>query len=237
MTVISLPLVLASPLSSSAWAGYRPINPSRPVVRTGSTATRGGCQAAATTNPTAPFAIAPLAPRDHIGLTSATRPTLTWYVTEPQSYPIELALFAYGASGRGALIHKFKLPSQPGMMQWTLPADQPGLQVGQSYVWQVALLCNAQRPSKNPWVESVLTVVELPAAVQRTLATTTDPAQRINAYADANLWYEAIAETLRHPAAKPLRLTLLQQLSELEQPEQRAYLEMIMQRDRESGHD
>lgn len=227
---------LALPFSADALASYNPRNPSRPTRGTGSTATRGGCEEAVQLNSTVPVSLTTLAPRAHIGRTSSTHPTFAWYVADRQSYPIEITLFEYGENGRGKPIQTFKdLPSSPGVMHWTLPKDQPGLTVGKTYLWQVALICNAIRPSKNQWMEAVIEVVEPPASLQTTLAQMTDPVQRAQVYAQADLWYEAFAETLKNPAAKPFQLTLLQQLSQLELPQQRSQLQTIIDRARQSS--
>lgn len=227
---------LALPFSSDALASYNPRNPSRPARRTGSTATRGGCEESVQPKTTLPVSLTMLAPRAHIGRTSSTHPTFAWYVADRQSYPIEITLFEYDANGRGKQIQTFKdLPSSPGIMHWTLPKDQPGLTVGKTYLWQVALICNAIRPSKNQWMEAVVEVVEVPTHLKPTLAQMTNPIQRAAAYAQADLWYEAFAETLEKPAAKPFQLTLLQQLSQLELPQQRSQLEAIITRDRQSS--
>lgn len=230
-TLATTTTFMTDAIQSTAIAGYRPINPTRPIVRTGSTATRGGCEGGDPANLGIP-ALTTLAPRAHIGKTSTTHPTLVWYVAEQLSYPIEINLFDYGDKGRGQLLQTFKLASTPGLMQWTLPKDQPGLTVGKTYLWQVALICNAVRPSRNPWMEAVFTVVNPAVALKTALAQQSDPIQRATLYAQADLWYDALAETFNSPSATPYRRTLLQDLTQQESPDQRSQLEAIMTRDR-----
>ncbi|MDX2243140.1 MAG: DUF928 domain-containing protein [Leptolyngbyaceae cyanobacterium bins.302] len=231
-TLASTALCLTLLASSAALAGYNPRNPSRPVVKTGSTATRSICKPGIVANSASPSSLTVLAPRDHIGRTASTHPTLVWYVSEQESYPVEVSLFEYGTTGRGKLIRTFKLESSSGIMQWTLPQDQPGLTPGKTYLWQVALICNPLRPSQSQWVEAIVQATETPSSLQAALQKTTDLLARADAYAEAGFWYDALAETFKSPNAKSLRLSFLQQLSQLESPSQRSQLEAIMQSDR-----
>ncbi|MDX2230569.1 MAG: DUF928 domain-containing protein [Leptolyngbyaceae cyanobacterium bins.349] len=215
---------------STGTRGYTPPNPSRPSRGTGSTGTRGGCEDASQASSTANLLT--LAPQQHIGRTSSSHPTLVWYVPGQQAGAIELSLFEYGANGRGKRMQTFELPGTPGIMQWTLPQSQPGLAAGQTYVWQVALICNRNRPSQNQWTEAVIEVATVPPNLTAILKQTTDPLKRATAYAEAGFWYDALAETFKTPTARSLRLTLLEQLSQLESPEQQAQLQAIVANER-----
>ncbi len=54
---------------------------------------------------------------------------------------------------------KFNVPSKPGIVGIALPPSSKALQVGQKYVWQVAVACDPDDPSSNivvsSWVERV----------------------------------------------------------------------------------
>lgn len=54
---------------------------------------------------------------------------------------------------------KFKVTGKPGIVGITLPANAPALQVGQKYVWQVAVACDPEDVSNtivvSSWVERV----------------------------------------------------------------------------------
>lgn len=226
-------LGLSLGFSSDALAGYKPPRDrSRPRTPPGSWTSRGcDTQNSPTTpNPQVPLTL--LAPHSHIGATTSTHPTFAWFIPEQKSYPIELTLFEYSAGqGRGQAIRTLQLNSSPGIMQLALPPDQPGLTVGKSYVWQVALICSRTRPSKNPWVEAIVEVVLPPTALQTTLSQTTNPLQRSQQYAEAGFWYEALAEALKAPNAQSWR-QLLMDLSKLESSEQQKRLEAVMESDR-----
>lgn len=232
--VISCTLGLSLAFSATVLAGtfgatyYNPRNPSRPVTRTGSGATRGGCEEATQAKVGTHAGLVALAPKEHVGRTSSTHPTFVWFVPDGKSYPMELTLYESGAKGRGKPIQTIQMQSSPGLMKWSLPADQPGLSVGKRYLWQVALICNPNRPSKDQWMEAEVEVVEAPADLKAALSTMNDPLKQAVLYSQAGLWYDAISETLRDANGKAVRLTLLEQLSQMESPEQRTQLRAVL---------
>lgn len=176
----------------------------------------GGCSGTETTNLTA------LAPYTHIGQTASTHPTLAWFVPDRQSYPVELQLSEYSpssADGKGDTIHKIRLESSPGIMSYSLPQNQLGLSSGQRYVWQVAVLCNPNRPSEDLVVSTETVVVNIPTALQKQITTVKDSIARADLYAEAGLWYDALAEVVLlkdNPQAVDFTNRLLEQLIEIE---------------------
>lgn len=233
IAVTTCVLSLSLGFCSDALAGYRPRNPSRPKTPPGSWASRGcetqGSQATASTIQ-APLTL--LAPRSYIGSTSSTHPTFAWFVPEQKSYPVELTLFEYSPEqGRGQLIQTIPLQSSSGIMHFSLPTDLPGLTVGKTYIWQVALICSRNRPSKNPWLEAIVQVVQPPTELQTALSTTTDPLQRSQQYAEAGFWYDAFAEALKTPG-EASRRQLLMDLSKIESPDQQKRLDAVIESDR-----
>jgi hypothetical protein len=223
VALCALSLVLS--LAPIAEAGYNP--PSRrSAPRRGTTmpgGVRGGC--GGELNP--PLTL--LAPASYVGQTTSTHPTVVWFVPDPEPYLIEVTLFEQNpqSQGRGTPVYKTRIQSAPGLMALALPQDQPGVTVGKKYTWQVAMLCNPNRPSKDQWVETEMEVVALPAALQAQLAVTTAPLQRASLYAESGFWYDALAEAAKAPAAKAFQIDLLKTLSQLEAAEQQSHLTAI----------
>lgn len=217
--------------STAALAGYQPRDPTKPKTPPGSWASRG-CEMVRDNQVTSQQDLVLVAPRKYIGLAASTHPTFVWFVSE-QAYPVELILFEYSPeTGRGDPIQTIKLQSSAGLMQFTLPKDQPGLEVGKTYLWQITLVCQPNNPSKNPWMEAIVEVVAPPTTLQRSLATTTDPLKRAQLYAEADFWYEALAETLKTPTAKSFRQQLITDLKAMESDSQAERLEAVIQYDR-----
>ena len=114
--IANLLLSVALWIAPVALAKYRPPKiPSAPKD-TMSGASRGGCESNASVG------LSPLVPFSHIGQTSSQYPTFTWFVPDRSPYPLQLRLF----TSTGQSLYRTQMQSQPGMMQFSLPQDQPG---------------------------------------------------------------------------------------------------------------
>lgn len=195
-------------LSSTAWAGYVP--PSQPSApRGGNTTTtgrRGGCEGDQSSSLTV------LAPVSHIGQTTSGHPTFAWYAPNLPGIPIEFFLF----SERGSILYRQQLDSVPGIMSLTLPENLPALQAGESYRWQVVLLCNPNRPSSAIVAQAELRVVPLPPGLERSLPSLPNAAVRSSQLAEAGLWYDAFALAMQNPRLQTARRELLLSLAQIE---------------------
>ena len=165
--------------------------------------------------------IAALAPRlSAIGQTASTHPTLVWYVYDADAEPLELHLYQYRADN--SLKEVFIRPlgdSHPGYMAYTLPADDPDLQVGQTYVWQVVLYCDQNLEEVGQWTAADLSVVAPPASLTAP-PLPDDPLQQAQRYGQAGLWYDALAAVYagNSPELRAFRSALLLNLADLEAP-------------------
>lgn len=218
LTLFCFALGLYLAIALPADAQYQPpAGGSPPRSGTGSsTGTRGVCSGTGMT------ALTLLAPFNPIGQTVSTHPALSWFVPDVQSRPIELRLYQYGADNKLRLVQQAQLQSQPGMMSWSLPADQPGLSVNQQYYWQVSLTCNPNHPSEDLFAEAEFRVVSPSAELISALSSTPDRLKRADLYAKAGLWYDAFAEAIAAGTsqAKVYQLELLQSLADAERPDE-----------------
>jgi Domain of Unknown Function (DUF928) len=188
--IASLILMLSIGIAPLALAKYRPPpNPSAPKDR-GTNTTRGG-----SCDRTATVGLTPLVPFSHIGQTSSQRPTFVWFVPDRTPHPLQFRLF----KSNGQPLYRTEMQSQSGIMQFTLPADRPPLTIGQSYRWQVVLVCDPQAPSRNVLAAADIQVVESAASLQTQLAAASTPQQQSDLYAEAGLWYDALAAALKAP--------------------------------------
>lgn len=198
-----------SSVGTNSTRAYEPTNPSSPS-RTGGNTTRGSC------NSSTGNTLTLLAPLGHIGRTVSTRPTLVWFISDAKPYPIELSLFEYDSNGKGKRLLSANLQSTRGLMQWSLPVDQPELSVGKRYLWQVAVLCDRNRPSKDQIAEAVVEVVASPTGLNAELSAARSPLKQAEVYAKAGIWYDALSATLTDIKAKAFQQTLLDDLIQLE---------------------
>lgn len=184
-----------------------------------STATRGTCDGSGVGPP-----LTVLAPHKHVGQTASLHPTFAWFVPYSKPIAIEFTLHEYVPGSKPKLAQKMKIPLQstPGIMKLTLPSDEPGLVMGKRYIWQVAISCDRNKPSKDLVANAEIEVVEMSPALKRQLSTTIARLKMADLYASAGLWYDALREALG--PAEDSRLgevasTLLEDLANLEQPE------------------
>ncbi|MBD2776915.1 DUF928 domain-containing protein [Iningainema tapete] len=213
--LLSCIVIISLAIATTAEAAYKPpAKPSRPKTATGSTSTRStrgyGCSGTARTTLTA------LAPLSHFGQTVSTQPTFAWFVPDVESHLMEFSLYEYGTSGKGKFLKKINLQSSSGIMQLSLAKENYRLSIGQKYLWQIALLCNPNRPSQDLVAAAVIEVVAMPPPVTNALAQTKEPLKQAELYAEAGLWYDAISLTLGDRNNKASSLKFLTQLSKLE---------------------
>lgn len=186
--ITSLILALSIGIAPTALAKYRPPkNPSAPKER-GTNTTRGdSCDRKAEGK------LTPLVPFSHTGQTSSSRPTFVWFVPDRTPHPLQFRLF----KSNGQPLYRTETQSQPGIMQFSLPSNLPPLTVGQSYQWQVVLVCDPQVPSRNMVATAAIQVVKPAVSLQTQLAAAPTPQQRSDLYAEAGLWYDAISTALK----------------------------------------
>ena len=166
--------------------------------------------------------IAAIAPRlSSIGQTLSTHPTLVWYNYSDDAEPLELHLYRYRAGNTdGSAVEQVFVKavgnSQKGYMSYTLPESEPGLQIGETYFWQVVLYCDPNREEVGMWTAADIQVVSDSMGIAAQLSG--DAVSDAQVYSEAGLWYEAIAaiDKLNTPAADNLRQTMLLDLADLE---------------------
>ena len=101
-------------------------------------------------------------------------------------------------------------------MKLSLTPEKASLSVGGNYWWQVALLCNPNRPSEDLLIRAKINVVTAPLSLKNALSGVKDSRKLAEIYAENELWYDAFAQTLESEANKTSRLSLLADLSKLE---------------------
>lgn len=215
--VTSCVLGLSLAVTPAALAEYNPPSDQRPPSGyTTSSGSRGRCEVSG--GP--PLTV--LAPQKHVGQTASTHPTFAWFVPDSRPFVMEFALFQSVPGRKPKPVQKIKLQSSPGIMKVSLPNSKPGLAVGQRYLWQVALLCDPNYPSRDLVVKSEIEVVGMPPALKMALSATRDRLEMAELYARAGLWYDALGEAIGHAGDSRLEefsSTLLEDLAKLEEPE------------------
>lgn len=188
-----------------------PKNPSRPKGPVASGGTRtGACSTASQASLTV------LAPISHVGKTVSKQPKFAWFVPDTKLYRMEFTVYEYNSNGKPEEIKSIKLPSKPGIMNYSIPKNQLNLSVGKRYRWQIALLCDPNNPSKDLSAEAEFEIASIPNNLASQIQQAQNSIQKARIYAKEGFWYDALAETLKSSQNQQFKLTLLEKLSSLE---------------------
>jgi len=185
----SLDLITAPALANTPpkpKSAFRYVPPKRGTPKsTTATGSRGCAQSAQFQ----PVSLTLLVPKDHDGLTTSGHPTFFWHTSAP--VPMAFAL-----TERGVVKPLWEQQLQPqaaGIIQLEMPKNLPELVLGKEYRWSVTLLCNPERPSANPFIQTWIGRVPTPPALTQQLVAATSERDRASIYAQAGLWYDALS--------------------------------------------
>jgi hypothetical protein len=216
LTSCLLSLILG--VTQTALAGYKPPKDQKPPSSySDSSGVRGNCHASNGQS------LTPLAPVTHIGQTTSTHPTFAWLVFDHEPVTIEFTLYQFDGNLQPKKLDRYtqRFSSSPGLMKRSLSKNLPGLSVGKRYLWQLQILCNPYRPSRNPIARAEIEVVPTPQTLLNNLAITDDPSLKANLYGKYGMWYDAIKEALPTTPKEGISQTLtdlVTSLAQLENP-------------------
>jgi hypothetical protein len=170
-----------------------------------------------------------LAP-DHVGLTTAERPTLYWYLAQPTSTRIDLTI-RDERSVEPILDLELPRPTPAGIHAVRLSEHGVRLAVDTSYQWSVSLVPDPAQRSRD-FVVSAWLRRSAPAPALRERIAATPDARRVFVLAESGVWYDAIEAASARIASDPGDPTLrMQRAALLEQ----VGLSDVAEYDRESA--
>lgn len=193
-------------VATVAFAQYVPPNRGLPGRREGG-GTRGGCIEAQPS-------LTALIPSQNFGTTVQPYPTFFWYIPQTTATTAEFVLM----DGNQTLYETtIALPKTPGILPISLPGDGSvaPLTVGKDYQWYFSIVCNADDRSGDlltrGWVQRQAVTPDLAAKLSQASA-----ADRATVYAQAGIWYDAVATlaNLQQPPLTPVALPQRQILSD-----------------------
>ena len=165
-----------------------------------------------------------LASRNYMGRTISGHPTLAWFVPpDSVAKPIEVIIYEWLPGGKSKEVSKTPLQSTPGVMNLSpFSQNEPGLQPGKEYSWQVVLRCDPDSRSADLVSRASFQVVRMPTTMLQTkLNKAINSVEKTKIYAKEGLWYDALGEALKLAKASKLGevgSTLLNDLTEYEAP-------------------
>jgi hypothetical protein len=130
-----------------------------------------------------------LVPATNFGLTEQPYPTFYFYLPPTDARQVKFVMLN---DETNELIYegRFSIQGNSGIVSVTLPDNglQQPLAIDQTYVWYLAVVCDVMDPSADIVVEGYVGRVS-PLAIEEG----TPPATLPMLYADAGLWYDALA--------------------------------------------
>jgi hypothetical protein len=191
----------------------------------------GGRVGGSTRGPGTPPTLSALAP-DHTGLTIQEQPSLYWYLSKPTSYPIEFTIIDDRAI-QPLIERRLSGSLQPGMQRVRLAEYGLRLSVGVLYRWSVALVVDPDNRSRDVIAGGAIERIAPPTELRAKLARA-GKTRAPYLYAEAGLWYDALAaisdlidaapndQVLRQERASLLEQVGLPQIAELDQRPRRS---------------
>ncbi len=177
---------------------FHPSPRSAPSVYTGDTV-RCGCHEPEVT---------PLMPKDtdsdltlspYFAVTVVERPAFFWHVQKSQEQEVyfELREFEVGQeNGEGTLIYEMSstLPEFSGVVEMSLPPTVT-LKVGKIYRWYLDFTCGSleSTTAEITWMSGWIERIHATPALRQQLTQARTPETRSRIYAEAGVWFDAIA--------------------------------------------
>jgi hypothetical protein len=161
--------------------------------------------------------VAILAPADHIGLAVHEQPSLYWYLSATAGCQIEVTL-TEEQPVEPLLDLNLSPPIKPGIQSVRLADHGVRLIPGRQYQWAVALIPDPEHRSKDIIAVSGIKRIEATEALRAQLAQA-DKTTVASLYAEAGLWYDAVAaisdlisDAPQDPTLRMQRVALLEQV-------------------------
>lgn len=141
-----------------------------------------------------------LSPTTQSGLTTAETPTFLVYVPKTTAENAEFSLRSQ--TGEGVYRTTIALTTTPNLISITLPAQATSLEVGKSYIWSFAIICNPGDRLDDRFVTGMVQRIELEPDRLRQIQQAPLEEQAV-LYQKANVWYDALAILFKLKRSQP----------------------------------
>jgi hypothetical protein len=192
--VLSLEVAIAPSPATALSQASKQSNPPPPPTNPGSSAAGGrrdplACPQDAEATTASPTLTA-LSPITQAGLTLMERPTFLVYVPRTSAENAEFSLSS--RDGHGVYRTTVALTNTPNIISITLPTQAESLEIGKSYNWSFAIICNPSDRLEDRFVTGSVQRIELDLTRLQQIEQA-DLIQRLMLYQEDDLWYDAIA--------------------------------------------
>lgn len=157
-----------------------------------------------------------LVPETGYGLTTAAYPTLFFYIPR-HSQPLSGAMAEFillDETNKVVYETMFPMPNSSGIVPVSLPETVNPLEIGKRYNWFFSLVYDPVNRDSDVFVEGWVERMEPDPGLTRQLQQTAD-SDRPLAYAEAGIWYDALATLATLRSLEPDNSTFVTQWVEL----------------------
>ncbi len=202
------------------WGSARGATAQTPEANTNTTITYkpplrgapGGRVSSGTRRDNNAFMLTVLAP-DHTGFTTHAQPTLYWYIAHPTTLPVVLTITDLGTI-QPLLEIRLAAPFAAGIHRFSLAEYNVSLEPERLYEWSVTILQSLKHQAQNTVTSGSIARVALAESPQTQLDQSS-AAEAPRLYAQAGLWYDALAALSESITAVPHDTGLRQQRAAL----------------------
>ncbi len=126
-----------------------------------------------------------------LSLTLSAYPTFWFYVPE-QLREIELVEFMMqDDKGEDVFENPLRVRLKTsGIVSFELPSREDQLEINKPYHWYFSVICDSDRPSRNPSIDGWIERVQLKTSREELAAAT--PKERLEFYASQDIWHETL---------------------------------------------
>ncbi|AFZ34823.1 protein of unknown function DUF928 [Stanieria cyanosphaera PCC 7437] len=175
----------------------------------GATRNNGQCLEQ-TENVAVPFT--PLLPITNQGLTIAAHPTLLFYLPKTSAQKVFFSWHDEDSESYYQTV--ISLNGKSGIISLTFPKKSPPLEIGKTYKWSLAIMCNNRLQSDNPMVQGKIKRVKLESILGQSLKDANSLESAV-LYGKAGIWHETITTLAQSVVAQPEDKNLAQTWKEL----------------------
>jgi hypothetical protein len=168
--------------------------------------TEGGGTRSSLSCPIAGKPLKALVPSNRFGATVAAYPTFFVYMptVSSQTSPLPVEFVLEDKNGNEVYTSSFNTSGMPGIVTLGLPTQSglPPLEVGQDYKWSFSVICQPDDRSRDITVEGWVRRVPLNPTLN-TQINQASPEKKVELYAQAELWHDALATLAQLRREKP----------------------------------
>jgi hypothetical protein len=132
-----------------------------------------------------------LAPDNNVVTTVSANPTLFWYVPTTEAKSAELVILD-SSNWNEVYQTTIEVKGVPGIVKLSIP-ESVALKTGKKYLWKFSLICNPEKPSTQQFASGLIERTELNLEEKTKLAKATAPLEKIEVYANAQVWQETLS--------------------------------------------